>query len=83
MDRSTIENKVKKALAEKFDISIEKIKPTSSLKDDLGIDSFGAIELIFEVEEKFGIDIPEQDMADARTVQDIINCIAKRVEKMA
>ena len=81
MDRAEIESKVKNTLANKFDIAIDKIKATSSLKDDLGIDSFGAIELIFEVEEKFGINIPEQDMKEVKIVQNIVEYLYNRLEK--
>jgi len=80
MDKAEIELKVKNILANKFDIAIDKIKASSSLKDDLGIDSFGAIELIFEVEEKFGINISEEDMKEVKIVQDIIEYLRNRLE---
>lgn len=81
MDKMDIEKKVKEALVGKFDIAIEKIKPNALLREDLGIDSFEAIELIFEVEDKFGIDIPDQAMADVKTVQGIIDYIVQRMQK--
>ncbi len=81
MDKIDIENKVRGILANKLDISIEKIKPIFSLKDDLGMDSFGAIELVFEIEDEFGIDIPDQDMTEVKTVQDIIDYIIRRIQE--
>lgn len=81
MKQVEIEKKVKEVLADKLDISVEKIKAASSLKDDLGIDSFGAIELIFAIEEKFGIDIPDEDMVNVKLVQDIIDYVVRQIEK--
>lgn len=81
MEQVEIGKKVKEVLADKLDISVEKIQVISSLKDDLGMDSFGAIELIFAIEEKFGIDIPDEDMVNIKLVQDIIDYIVRQIQK--
>lgn len=50
--------------------------------EDLGIDSFGAVEMVFDLEEKFDIQIP-YNSNDARveleTVGDVVNAIKKLV----
>jgi acyl carrier protein len=40
------------------------------------MDSFSAVELIFEVKEKFGIDIPQEDFSKIKKVKDIIKYIS-------
>ena len=44
----------------------KQIKPESSLVDDLGLDSLDAVEMVFELEENYGIEIPDDA---AETIQ--------------
>lgn len=81
MDKNNIEKLVREVIAEKLDLKKEEIKSDSVLTDDLGMDSLGAIELGFEIEEKFGFDFPEQDMADIKTIQDIVDYVVRRLQK--
>jgi acyl carrier protein len=53
------------------------IKPESSFIDDLGADSLGLVELVLAFEEKFEIDIPDEDTEQIRTVQDAVSYIQK------
>jgi len=48
------------------------------LREDLGMDSLDEVELILSLEEGFGIEIPDEDAARYRTVQDIVDYIEKR-----
>lgn len=53
---------------------------------DLGIDSFAVVEIIYEVEEKLGIEVPfnanENPLGDMKTVGDLIDAVKKlAVEK--
>lgn len=81
MDRVEIENKVKEVLAEKLNIPLDKIDLSSSLRDDLGMDSFASVEVIFEIEDKFNIEVPDQEAANIKTVTDILNYINARLNK--
>ena len=74
-----VEEKVKKILFEKLDIEPEMLKQESVLTDDLGMDSFNAIELSFEVKDHFGVEISNEDFTKIRTVEDIIEYISSRV----
>ncbi len=52
----------------------ENIVPEAKL-ESLGIDSLKAINILFELEEEFDIEIPNELIADMVTVGDIVNCI--------
>lgn len=78
MDKKEIEKKVKEILADRLDIDLEKIKLESKLAEDLGMDSFGAVELEFELKEKFSIEISKEDMVNIRSVKDIVEYIHKK-----
>ena len=47
-------------LVEKFDVDAEKITPESNLSD-LGLDSLSIVELVFDVEDEYDIEISEED----------------------
>jgi len=72
MDKEQIEQKVKEILADRLDIDINKIELDSDLVDDLGMDSLGAVEVMYEIREKFGVDIPESELSRIEKVKDII-----------
>ena len=47
-------------LVEKFDVDAEKISAGSNLSD-LGLDSLSIVELVFDVEDEYDIEISEED----------------------
>ena len=75
MDRKKIERKVKEILADRLDIPIEKIKLNSKLVDDLGMDSFGAVEVMFAIKDMFSFNISDEDFRKVETVKDIVEYI--------
>ena len=81
MQYSEIELTVKDILADKLDMDRNKINLNSDLFNELGLDSFGSIEIVFELEEKFDIKILEADIEKAKTVKDITDYIAQRLEE--
>ena len=81
MTNQEIEQKVKELLSKKFDIEIAKIKSDSRLAQDLGVDSFGAVELMFELEETFGLKIADSDIEGIRSVNDIVVSLAAWLKK--
>ena len=59
---------------DKSEITLE-----SSFENDLGADSLDAVELVMALEEKFGVEIPDEDAAYLRTVQDAVDYIEKQI----
>ena len=55
---SNIEDKLRKIIADRLDISPDSIKPDSKFVEDLGADSLDVIELVMMFEETFGYEIP-------------------------
>ena len=64
-------------LVEKFDVEADKITPESSLMD-LGLDSLSVVELVFDAEDEFDIEISEDD-ADFKTLGEAAALIQKLV----
>ena len=53
-------------------------EPDSKLKEDCGVDSLDAVEIVIELEEEFDFDISEGDAEKWVTIQDIINFFEDR-----
>ncbi|MDI6851560.1 MAG: acyl carrier protein [bacterium] len=70
---------LKEIIVDKLSVSEDQIKPESRFMEDLGADSLDVVELVMAIEEKFGIEIPDEDAEKIRTVQDAINYIKAKI----
>lgn len=68
-------DQIKEILKDTMDIDESKITLDAKLKEDLELDSLDSVELIMSAEEEFGIEIPDEDVMNFKTVNDIINYI--------
>ena len=71
----SVEEKVKKIIAEKLSVDLAEVVPEASFVDDLGADSLDLVELIMSMEEEFDTDISDEDAEKIITVQDAINFV--------
>ena len=71
-------NELQEIIAEKLGLSAEEVQPEKSLKDDVKADSLDLFDLVTELEEKYEIEIPTEDLDTLVTVQDVIDYIEKR-----
>ena len=73
---SDIQTRIIEAIAKSKSIAPEGITPATSF-DDLNIDSLDKINLSFEIEEMFGIEIPDSSLNSLRTVGDVIDGVTR------
>lgn len=76
MDRSEVEKIVKDVVVEQLGVDSGEVTEGASFVDDLGADSLDTVELVMAFEEKFRLEIPDEDAEKIRTVGDAINYIA-------
>jgi len=76
----TTEARVKEIIVEELGVEADKVTSDASFVDDLGADSLDTVELVMAFEEEFGIDIPDEDAEQMRTVGDAISYIKKNAE---
>ncbi len=69
--------KVVAMLSEQLNVAADKIKPESKIAEDLGADSLDRVELLMALEDEYGITIPEEDVDNLSTVQDVVDELAK------
>jgi acyl carrier protein len=78
MSGKSIEDRVIEIVCEQLNTKKEDVKRETSFINDLGADSLDTVELVMEFEERFGIEIPDQDAEKIRTVGDAVDYIASK-----
>ena len=68
-------NEIIGIIAEQLVIDAESIKPESEIIADLKADSLAIVEMLMEIEEKFGVSVPDEDVPNLKTVQDIADYV--------
>jgi acyl carrier protein len=66
---------VKEVVVEQLDCDPAEIKEDSKFIEDLGADSLDVVELVMALEEKFDIEIPDEDAEKILTVGDAIKYV--------
>lgn len=66
---------VKEVVVEQLDCDAAEVKEDSKFIEDLGADSLDVVELVMALEEKFDIEIPDEDAEGILTVSDAIKYI--------
>ena len=72
---SDIEKKIKECIVAQLGVNEDEVTNEASFIDDLGADSLDIVELVMAFEEKFDIEIPDEDSEKIRTVSDAITYI--------
>jgi len=72
--------RVQKVTVEKLSVKEEEVVESASFTDDLGADSLDVVELVMAFEEEFGIEIPDEEVGEIKTVGDAVNYISKKQE---
>ena len=80
-ENRNIAAEVKAIVKEQLDVDENDIKLESAFVDDLGADSLAIVELVLAFEEKFEIDIPDEDTEKIKTVQDAVDYVEKHAKK--
>jgi len=72
----SIDQRVKKIVAEQLGVNEAEIKTESSFLDDLGADSLDMVELVMALEDEFETEIPDEEAEKIATVQQAIDYIS-------
>ena len=58
-------------------VPADEVTPNKSFVDDLDIDSLSMVEIAVAAQDKFGVEIPDDQLKDLTTVQDVVNFVSK------
>ncbi|MBD0316070.1 MAG: acyl carrier protein [Nitrospiraceae bacterium] len=75
---ATVEERVKKIIAEQLGVEEDEVTPEASFVEDLGADSLDTVELVMALEEEFEIEIPDEDAEKILTVAKALDYIKEK-----
>lgn len=58
-------------------VPADEVSPEKTFVDDLDIDSLSMVEIAVAAQDKFGVEIPDDQLKDLKTVQDVINYVER------
>ena len=70
--------KIKEIIIDKLGIEESKITLEARFIEDLGADSLDTVELVMNIEEEFGIEIPDDEVAEMPTVKSMLNYLTSQ-----
>lgn len=62
---------IKELVAETLGTDVEELREETSFSDDLNADSLDLFEMVMELEDKFGVKIPTEDLEQIKTIGDV------------
>ncbi|MCQ2347151.1 MAG: acyl carrier protein [Paludibacteraceae bacterium] len=74
-----IEEKVRAMVANKLGVDLAKVTMDANFSQDLQADSLDTVELIMDLEQEFGVKIPEEETQNIATVGDAVAYIKKSI----
>ena len=75
----SVEDQVKEIIIDQLGVDEGQVKPEASFIDDLGADSLDTVELVMALEEKFDVEIPDEDAEKMKTVGDATKYMSEKV----
>jgi acyl carrier protein len=72
---ATVEERVYDIVAKQLSIKREKLTRETSFINDLSADSLDLVELVMELEDEFGLSIPDEEAEKIQTINDAIKYI--------
>jgi acyl carrier protein len=78
LDREEILTKIQEITADRLGVDESDVTPDASFREDLEADSLDLVELIMELEEQFGMEIPDEEAEKITTVEEAVDYVQER-----
>jgi acyl carrier protein len=75
VERDEILEKIREITADRLGVEESDVTPEASFREDLEADSLDLVELIMELEEQFGMEIPDEEAEKITTVEEAVNYV--------
>ena len=79
MSEEQIYEKLKEIVADKLGISEDEVTLEANFIDDLGADSLYLNEIVYDIEEEFGIRVADEDFELLKTVKQAVGYVADKL----
>ncbi len=77
MERDEILSKIQEITADRLGVEETEVTPEASFREDLEADSLDLVELIMELEEQFGMEIPDDQAEKITTVEQAVDYVSE------
>jgi acyl carrier protein len=81
MNRNEVLELIRAHLAEELELDPSRIQDDTRFKEDLEADSLDLVALVQELEDRYGVRIPDEDAAKLATVGESADYVAARLEQ--
>ncbi len=71
--------RIRQILMDQLDLSEEKITMESAIVDDLEADSLDVVDLVMTIEDEYGMEVPDDQIENFRTVGDVVKYIEEHL----
>lgn len=78
VDRAQALSELQAILVEQLGVDVSEVQESASFAEDLNADSLDLVEMIMEMEDKFGVTIPDEDAEKILTVGDAVDYITRQ-----
>ena len=75
---ATLLEDIKEVVVEQLSVNADEVKEDAKFVEDLGADSLDVVELVMALEEKFDIEIPDDEAEKIQTVKDVVDYIESK-----
>lgn len=71
--------KIRKILAEQFDVDEDSITNDTNIQEDLGADSLDVVDLIMTLEDEFEFEVPDHEVENIKTVGALVTFVENNI----
>jgi acyl carrier protein len=75
LEREEVLGKIQEITADRLGVDEGDVTPDASFREDLEADSLDLVELIMELEEQFGMEIPDEEAEKITTVDEAVEYV--------
>ena len=73
-----MQDKVIKLVSEATKVDASKISADTSFIEDLNLDSLDIVELMMKMEDEFGVEIPEEEAENLKTIKNVVTYLESK-----
>jgi acyl carrier protein len=75
MERAEVLQVLREKAVEMLEVEADQVQEDKSFVEDLQVDSLSLVELTMELEDTFGVELPEEELVDVKTIGAFVDVI--------
>ena len=79
MTRDEVLSVMREKAVELLEVEADAVQEDKSFVEDLKVDSLSLVEMTMDLEDHFGIELPEEELVDVKTIGAFVDVIAAKV----